>query len=979
MTQAEKFQEIADKIRGKSKRTSLIIANNFAKEIDNIPVNYMDISTPMGVYYSNFDNAWEAVKLAMTYMNSSINGEKSFKYVEETGCLKGETEATIRDNNGNAIMDDSTFIGLVLRGISYHQSPYSKNNAECNPSLIECDYDKKWVEEYFDLQSVRYEEPYVFPYYEYMDQHDYLRVLTAGDMALYYDRMGFTWFFDTSYARSGDLCFLYTENDDGTLTNPDFIMGINHVGIMTDSEHYLHMDNSGADRGLIRSSIYDLQPFLYARPLYGALVCGPTNDLTPGTVDLIPDTWAGLKQGSTIIDGLRFSLHNKDVTVTSSEQTSDQLIPIISDECPLMLPAGAYKLIGLNDNTSLDKSSYEHNMFGVKVYSNGKEIPGITRSADTTNQGSREDVCDIGGGCEFVIEDYETPITIKLWLSKDIDYTNFSVEPVLYKSMNIDEYYFNMLLTDFEYVYEDHVVEITGWKGTLNGVPSTICQLPDYYGVKLGETMNFRKYSNITEISIPDTIVIENTDMSNAFYSMSNLKHVEFDHQYVSNMANMYTWCEKLIDNPSCGENVLNMYSTYYDCTNLTGSPVCGNNVKDMRYTYTGCINLTGSPVCGPNVTSMTSAYSGCTKLTDSPVCGPNVTSMLHTYEMCYNLTGDPVCGNKVTDMSYAYHSCRNLTGSPVCGNNVTNMRYTYYHCYNITGSPVCGPNVTDMYMTYYNCYKITGSPVCGNNVTYMEYAYYNCYNLTGSPVCGNKVTSMASTYHGCMHITGNPVCGPNVTNMTKTYMYCYNLTGSPVCGNKVRSMSNAYTYCSNLTGSPACGNNVTFLSNAYTGCSNLTGSPVCGANVTAMDNAYYDCYNLTGSPVCGNNVKYFDMAYYNCYNLTGSPVCGANVTNMWFTYQNCYNLYGNMYMYSPNVETMIGCFSGRNKENDLNIYVLENSKSLESCLHYNISSIVGEEVTIIDNGNNSHTIVGYGIHIYPVANVEKARIDNGD
>jgi len=99
----------------------------------------------------------------------------------------------------------------------------------------------------------------------------------------------------------------------------------------------------------------------------------------------------------------------------------------------------------------------------------------------------------------------------------------------------------------------------------------------------------------------------------------------------------------------------------------------------------------------------------------------------------------------------------------------------------------------------------------------------------------------------------------------------------------------------------------------------------------------------------------------------------------MWFTYQNCYNLYGNMYMYSPNVETMIGCFSGRNKENDLNIYVLENSKSLESCLHYNISSIVGEEVTIIDNGNNSHTIVGYGIHIYPVANVEKARIDNGD
>ena len=161
-------------------------------------------------------------------------------------------------------------------------------------------------------------------------------------------------------------------------------------------------------------------------------------------------------------------------------------------------------------------------------------------------------------------------------------------------------------------------------------------------------------------------------------------------------------------------------------------------------------------------------------------------------------------------------------------------------------------------------------------------------------------------------------------------------------------------------------------MSYAYSNCYNLTGNPVCGNKVTDMTQTYFSCYTLTGSPVCGDNVTTMSYTYGCCNNLTGSPVCGLNVTDMSYTYYNCTNLYGDMYMLSNSVKNIRNCFGGKNNSKRLNIYVSENSTSLNTCLYNNTSSLVGTNITWTNNYNVNKCYYNtvYNIYIYPVNNV---------
>ena len=72
--------------------------------------------------------------------------------------------------------------------------------------------------------------------------------------------------------------------------------------------------------------------------------------------------------------------------------------------------------------------------------------------------------------------------------------------------------------------------------------------------------MNFRQYSNLVEIDIPEEVTLSTTNFDRAFNSMKNLITCNIPY-----------------------EKLTNMYMTYYKCDNLTGSPVCGDNVTDMN------------------------------------------------------------------------------------------------------------------------------------------------------------------------------------------------------------------------------------------------------------------------------------------------------------------------------------------------------------------------------------------------------------
>ena len=173
--------------------------------------------------------------------------------------------------------------------------------------------------------------------------------------------------------------------------------------------------------------------------------------------------------------------------------------------------------------------------------------------------------------------------------------------------------------------------------------------------------IDFRQYSNLTKVVIPNNVQLSNTRFDSTFMNMKNLQTVEIPYEKITSMFRTFEKCTNLTSSPVCGPNVTEMRNAYYQCANLTGSPVCGDNVRSMRNAYLGCLNLTGAPAVGYFVSDMAGAYEGCTKLTGAPNFGSSIQYINSAYNRCVNLSGN------------AYIYATSLTNAAKCFGGRTN------------------------------------------------------------------------------------------------------------------------------------------------------------------------------------------------------------------------------------------------------------------------------------------------------------------
>lgn len=167
-------------------------------------------------------------------------------------------------------------------------------------------------------------------------------------------------------------------------------------------------------------------------------------------------------------------------------------------------------------------------------------------------------------------------------------------------------------------------------------------------------------------------------------------------------------------------------------------------------------------------------------------------------------------------------------------------------------------------------------------------------------------------------------------------------------------------------------------FSNAFSNLIHLQRIEIPMNGVVNITNMCRNCTNLT-TAVCGNNVTNMYSTYQNCTKLT-KVVCGEKVNSMAFTYNNCKNIRGNTYFYPNNITSVRNCFGLRNTLNRLNIYVHNNSNTLIRLKYTNTDSLVGKSITWTnDTANNRLYNATQNIYIYPVDNVQAARIANGD
>lgn len=211
--------------------------------------------------------------------------------------------------------------------------------------------------------------------------------------------------------------------------------------------------------------------------------------------------------------------------------------------------------------------------------------------------------------------------------------------------------------------------------------------------------INFRSYSNLTKVVIPNSVQLSTKNYTNAFKNMRNLVEVQLPVDKITIMRNMF-----------------------YNCASLKAA-VCGDKVTDLSQAYRNCTNLT-TAVCGLNVTNMYAAYESCTNLTTA-VCGPNVTNMKQAYNNCRNIRGN------------AYFYSNNLTSALQCfqSRSSSNRFNIYVHSGTTTHTTVLTDKLVD---------KVTA--ITWTDDTATNGCHYNTYhNIYIYPVANVEAVRIAN------------------------------------------------------------------------------------------------------------------------------------------------------------------------------------------------------------------------------------------
>ena len=281
---------------------------------------------------------------------------------------------------------------------------------------------------------------------------------------------------------------------------------------------------------------------------------------------------------------------------------------------------------------------------------------------------------------------------------------------------------------------------------------------------------------------ISEGTIYTNTNASNLFCYMTNLKSVDFGNFSTTgslSMSNMFYYCKSLttIDVSSFDTSkVTNMSYMFSDCSSLTTIDVSSfdtSHVTNMSYMFYYCKSLTTIDVSSfdtSKVTNMSYMFSDCSSLTTIDV------SSFDT--------------SHVTNMSYMFYYCNALTTIDLSSfdtSNVTNMKTMFYYCNALTTIDLSSfdtSKVTDMSSMFSYCRSLTTIDLSSfdtSKVTNMGYMFYSCRALT---------TIYVKEYNST---TNKGWITAAVTNSDKMFVACSKLVGEN--GTKYSSANTDATY----------------------------------------------------------------------------------------------------------------------------------------------------------------------------------------
>lgn len=402
--------------------------------------------------------AMQAVGIAKTYFDNraTVNDQTiTYRFIYGQTTFLSASSNLVNDTYGKGIIDCSTYMHLVLRGISYQNSPYSDTTAShCfdREDLTTYTNFYTWAED--NLASSFTLSNSVFLY------TDGKLARSAADLAKYYLSAGRAFPYNDrtkNRIRPGDLIFFQKPSD-----NDYSFMQIHHVGMFSyDTTKYFNVTNT--------ESVVELSDFVtenppnnriiafIARPFYERGINGLP---VPGNNYLIPPwRWDHERIMNHVIARPNLEAGTMWTGVETST-TSSRTVPLYILSNPLYLPPGNYRLSGAPPYRDL-RADLSSKRWGIRVYSTKISEPsnpnivykgfgfenGVYSGPISSNTLSEQRIYDRGYGAEFTLVNEmwaqadiyinEYPDGIDHYSNKDINTDNW--RPLLIRIINPEE------------------------------------------------------------------------------------------------------------------------------------------------------------------------------------------------------------------------------------------------------------------------------------------------------------------------------------------------------------------------------------------------------------------------------------------------------------------------------------------------------------------------------------------------------------
>ena len=551
------------------------------------------------------------------------------------------------------------------------------------------------------------------------------------------------------------------------------------------------------------------------------------------------------------------------------------------------------------DGTADTSSTHTYSTAGTYTLKTKKSIN--TNSTSVTLRATLTDILGLGNNVGYLFRECDKLKTVNM---DDFILENQAISPLFYRSCNI------------EYISAKNVTIRNNGFGCL----------PSSY--KLGERNRV-----LTEIVGIDTWKIETNNLSYLFKGYAKFESLDISNwnlENVTNMGNMFEWCESLTESPikNLPNSVSNISNMFKGCTSLTHDIEIPSNVTNCSGMFQGCTSMTHIRSNWNNSynyeITATDCYSGCTAIThidDESVIA---------YEGDNSLDYIPSewGGNGLVD-----DGTISIIEVTIPSDNFEYIPFHWCYCF----SRRDGVYITkDNHINWGDGESFSTSGITdaaledkiGGDIRFPAHTYAKAgvYYIKGhfghfsvSPAENNGMTNpygFDATNNRLTCITGIAKWASRVYDVKKDRYFnqnnrkgCFqNLTNLKYAkdlqlGNTVKNLTDLFKGCTSLSSVDFSGcdtSGVTSMEYMFNGCSSLTSLDLSGfdtRNVTTMQYMFYKCPSLTSLNLSSfNTSKVTTMLnmFYGCSSLASLDLSGfdtRNVTIMQYMFYKCSSL----------------------------------------------------------------------------------------